>query len=69
MTRLLTVREARRTFSAITKGSEAIAVGDICRTRAIIVPLPPWDSWNPKTKRRALRQARAAFRAAINALS
>jgi hypothetical protein len=69
MIRPLTVRQTRRTLSAIMHGSEAVAVGDHYRIRAVIVPIPAWDTWNPKAKRRALRLARAAFRATLDALS
>jgi hypothetical protein len=69
MIRPTTVREARRTLPTIMKGSEAVAVGDHYRIRAVIVPIPAWDSWNPKAKARALRLARAAFRHTLDGLS
>ena len=47
------------------KGSEAIPVGDYFHLRAIIVPIPTWDTWNERSKRAALRQARAAFAATL----
>jgi len=66
MEKRTSVREARARFCELTKGSEAVAVGNYHELRAIIVPIPSWP-WGDTERKKAAAKARAAFNAALEA--
>jgi hypothetical protein len=60
------VRDARANLSELMKGTEAIAIGDYYRLRAVLVPIPLWPFGDAEQKQ-AAKKARAAFDATLRA--
>jgi len=61
-TRRVGIRQLRKNLKQFIEGSEAVAIGDYYRIRAIIVPVPDCE-YGDAAKTKAIRAAKKLFAA------